>query len=110
MTTEDLEVIRYLEHKLNTCEYNAKTLTNKGLQKIYSNKALWLTKLLNLVKRQVKYAKWEYNGCNGGDIGYSDYPCSNYSCSNCQNLIVFDDNNELFPFCPYCGTKMDLER
>lgn len=102
MTTEDLEVIQYLEHELNKYDYNAKTLNNKGLQKIYSNKALWLTKLLNIVKRQVKYAKWEYNGCNGGNIGYSDY-----SCSNCQNLIIFDDNNDLYPFCPYCGAKMN---
>lgn len=99
MTTEDLEVIQHLEHKLNKYANHAKTLPNEGLRKIYSNKALWLTKLLNLVKGQVKYAKWKYNG---GDIGYSDY-----SCSNCQNLIVFDDNNDLYPFCPYCGAKMN---
>lgn len=99
MTTEDLCVIAHFEIQIKKYEDYAKTLPNEGLQKIYSDKALWLTKLLNIVKGQVKYAKWEYNG---GDIGYSDY-----SCSNCQNLIVFDDNNDLFPFCPYCGAKMN---
>ncbi len=99
MTTEDLCVIAHFEIQIKKYEDYAKTLPNEGLQKIYSDKALWLTKLLNIVKGQVKYAKWEYNG---GDIGYSDY-----SCSNCQNLIVFDDNNDLYPFCPYCGAKMN---
>lgn len=99
MTTENLCVIAHFEIQIKKYEDYAKTLPNEGLQKIYSDKALWLTKLLNIVKGQVKYAKWEYNG---GDIGYSDY-----SCSNCQNLIVFDDNNDLYPFCPYCGAKMN---
>lgn len=99
MTTEDLCVIAHFEIQIKKYEDYAKTLPNEGLQKIYSDKALWLTRLLNIVKGQVKYAKWEYNG---GDIGYSDY-----SCSNCQNLIVFDDNNDLYPFCPYCGAKMN---
>lgn len=99
MTTENLCVIAHFEIQIKKYEDYAKTLPNEGLQKIYSDKALWLAKLLNIVKGQVKYAKWEYNG---GDIGYSDY-----SCSNCQNSIVFDDNNDLYPYCPYCGAKMN---
>lgn len=102
MTTEDLCVIAHFEIQIKKYEDYAKTLPNEGLRKIYSDKALWLTRLLNIVKGQVEHAKWEYNGCNGGDIGYSDY-----SCSNCQNLIIFDDNNDLYPFCPYCGAKMN---
>lgn len=86
MTTEDLCVIAHFEIQIKKYEDYARTLHNEGLQKIYSNKVLWLTKLLNIVKGQVKYAKWGYDGCNGGDIGYSDYSCSNYSCSNCQKF------------------------
>lgn len=45
MTTEDLEVIQHLEHKLNKYENHAKTLPNEGLRKIYSNEALWLNEI-----------------------------------------------------------------
>lgn len=51
MTAEDLCIIEHFEIELAKYQYNAETLNNKGLQKIYSNEGMWLLKLLNIVRR-----------------------------------------------------------
>lgn len=52
--------------------------------------------------QEIKHGKW----ISGGNaLGYTEY-----SCSNCSNYIFFDSkDNELYPYCPYCGAKMDKE-
>lgn len=59
MSIEDLCVVEYFKIELSKYQYNAETLNNKGLQKIYSNKAVWLTRLLNLVERLDKEREQE---------------------------------------------------
>lgn len=31
-----------------------------------------------------------------------------YNCSECNKSITVDEVESLLPYCPYCGTKMDL--
>lgn len=38
----------------------------------------------------------------GGDLGYVDCKCSACGYTNC-----FNDERELYRYCPYCGCKMD---
>lgn len=46
-----------------------------------------------------KYGRWEFDR---NILGYTEY-----RCSNCSNYIFFDSkDNELYPYCPYCGIKM----
>lgn len=46
------------------------------------------------------HAKWEFEGTV---LGYADY-----KCTRCGNFIFFDNkDNELYPYCPYCGAKME---
>ena len=51
--------------------------------------------------QEIKYGKWEYDS---GDVGYT-----NYLCSECKNFFTFYEGFDLYPYCPYCGTKMDKE-
>lgn len=52
--------------------------------------------------QEVKHGKWEYDS---GDVGYA-----NYLCSECKNFLTFYEDIDLYPYCPYCGAKMDKER
>lgn len=51
--------------------------------------------------REIKRGKWEYDS---GDVGYA-----NYLCSECGNFLTFYEGIDLYPYCPYCGAKMDKE-
>lgn len=51
--------------------------------------------------QEVKHGKWEYDS---GDVGYT-----NYLCSECKNFLTFYEEIDLYPYCPYCGVKMDKE-
>nr|DAP99671.1 MAG TPA: DNA-directed RNA polymerase [Caudoviricetes sp.] len=51
--------------------------------------------------QEVKHGKWEYDS---GDVGYA-----NYLCSECKNFLTFYEDIDLYPYCPYCGAKMDKE-
>lgn len=51
--------------------------------------------------QEVKHGKWEYDS---GDVGYTSY-----LCSECKNFLTFYEDIDLYPYCPYCGTKMDKE-
>lgn len=31
----------------------------------------------------------------------------NYLCSECKNFFTFYEGFDLYPYCPYCGAKMD---
>ena len=55
---------------------------------------------------EIRHGKWEYDS---GDVGYAIY-----LCSECGNFIalyagVFSEGIDLYPYCPYCGAKMDKE-
>lgn len=55
---------------------------------------------------EIRHGKWEYDS-EGVD-------CAIYLCSECGNFIalyagVFSEGIDLYPYCPYCGTKMDKE-
>lgn len=49
--------------------------------------------------QEIKHGKWEYDS---GDVGYT-----NYLCSECKNFLTFYEGIDLYPYCPYCGAKMD---
>lgn len=51
--------------------------------------------------QEVKHGKWKYDS---SDVGYA-----NYLCSECKNFLTFDENSDLYPYCPYCGAKMNKE-
>ena len=48
---------------------------------------------------EIRHGKWEYDS---GDVGYA-----NYLCSECKNFLTFYEDIDLYPYCPYCGAKMD---
>lgn len=50
---------------------------------------------------EIRHGKWEYDS---GDVGYTSY-----LCSECKNFLTFYEDIDLYPYCPYCGCKMDLE-
>lgn len=49
----------------------------------------------------VKHGKWI---STGNALGYTEY-----HCSECNNYLFLDSKDELYPYCPYCGAKMDKE-
>jgi hypothetical protein len=51
--------------------------------------------------QEIKHGSWEYDS---GDVGYT-----NYLCSECKNFLTFYEDIDLYPYCPYCGAKMDKE-
>jgi DNA-directed RNA polymerase subunit RPC12/RpoP len=51
--------------------------------------------------QEIKHGKWEYDS---GDVGYT-----NYLCSECKNFLTFYEEIDLYPYCPYCGAKMEVE-
>lgn len=56
--------------------------------------------------QEIKHGSWEYDS-EGVD-------CAIYLCSECGNFIalyagVFSEGIDLYPYCPYCGAKMDKE-
>lgn len=53
----------------------------------------------DLLDSEVKHGKWIYVD---GDVGYSQV-----KCSRCEKMTVFGDEDELYQYCPSCGTKMD---
>lgn len=51
--------------------------------------------------QEIKHGSWEYDS---EGVGYA-----NYLCSECGNFLTFYEDIDLYPYCPYCGCKMDLE-
>ena len=52
--------------------------------------------------REIKHGKWV---STGNALGYTEY-----HCSECDNYLFLDSkDDELYPYCPYCGAKMNLE-
>lgn len=49
--------------------------------------------------QKIKHARWKYDS---GDVDYADY-----LCSECGNLLTLYKDTDLYPYCPYCGAKMD---
>lgn len=50
--------------------------------------------------REIKHGKWV---STGNALGYTE--CH---CSECDNYLFLDSkDDELYNYCPYCGTKMD---
>lgn len=52
--------------------------------------------------QEIKHRKWVLTG---SALGYTEY-----HCSECNNYLFLDSkDDELYPYCPYCGAKMDEE-
>ena len=51
---------------------------------------------------EVRHGRWNYIN---GDVGYTEV-----ECSECKKRTVFGDEDEIYPYCPNCGAKMDGER
>lgn len=50
--------------------------------------------------QKIKHGKWIPTGKT---LWYTKY-----RCSECDNYLFLDSkNNPLYPYCPYCGAKMD---
>lgn len=49
--------------------------------------------------QETKHGSWEYDS---EGVGYA-----NYLCSECGNFLTFYEDIDLYPYCPYCGAKMD---
>ena len=45
-----------------------------------------------------KCGRWQYVD---GDLGYSQV-----KCSVCSKSTVFGNEDDIFPYCPFCGAKM----
>ena len=50
---------------------------------------------------EIKHGSWKYDS---EGVGYA-----NYLCSECKNFLTFYEDIDLYPYCPYCGVKMDKE-
>ena len=76
--------------------------------KHYPNKVVcdFAIRMVNLMPpadvQEVRNSKWEYED---SDIGWTDYRCD--SCGNIITTVAEPD--ELYEYCPYCGTKMVKE-
>lgn len=51
--------------------------------------------------QEIKHGSWKYDS---EGVGYA-----NYLCSECGNFLTFYEDIDLYPYCPYCGAKMDKE-
>lgn len=52
--------------------------------------------------QEIKHGKWI---STGNALGYTEY-----HCSECNNYLFLDsEDSELYPYCPYCGAKMEVE-
>lgn len=50
--------------------------------------------------QEVRHGKWV---STGNALGYTEY-----HCSGCNNYLFLDSkDSQLYPYCPYCGAKMD---
>lgn len=50
--------------------------------------------------QEIKHGKWV---STGNALGYTEY-----HCSECNNYLFLDSkDSQLYPYCPYCGAKMD---
>ena len=41
------------------------------------------------------------------DVGYATAKCSNCFDSKSENFICVDNESDFYPYCPFCGAKMD---
>ena len=48
---------------------------------------------------EVRHGEWVYIS---GDVGYSEV-----KCSMCKKMIVFGEEEDVFMYCPNCGSEMD---
>lgn len=48
--------------------------------------------------QETKHGKWEFKKDICG--------CAWFTCTNCHKYIIMT-KHRLYPYCPYCGTKMD---
>lgn len=78
------------------------------IKKYYSKDKLFINSIITAIPKadvqEVKHGKWKYDS---EDVGYA-----NCLCSECDNFLTFDEDDEgidLYPYCPYCGAKMDKE-
>lgn len=56
--------------------------------------------LVRLNVQEVKHGKWKFEKDICG--------CAWFTCTNCHKYIIMT-KHRLYPYCPYCGAKMDKE-
>ena len=44
------------------------------------------------------------------DVGYVTAKCSNCFDSKRKNIICVDNESDFYPYCPFCGCKMDKNK
>lgn len=44
------------------------------------------------------------------DVGYATAKCSNCFDSKRENIICVDNESDFYPYCPFCGYKMDKNK
>lgn len=74
-------------------------------REFYPNDKQFMNAVMNAPKAdvtEINRGKWILTG---NALGYTEY-----HCSECNNYLFLDSkNDELHPYCPYCGAKMDKE-
>ena len=50
--------------------------------------------------QKIKHGKWQFKKDICG--------CAWFTCTNCHKYIIMT-KHRLYPYCPYCGAKMDEE-
>lgn len=81
--------------------YSPEIETNKNIRKGLVSARMIIDKQSIANVQEIKHGKWEHDN---RDVSYT-----NYLCSECKNFLAFDENSNLYPYCPYCGAKMDKE-
>ncbi len=86
-------------------EYIDREALLEWAREFYPNDKQFISAVINAPKaavQEIKHGSWEYDS---GDVGYT-----NYLCSECKNFLTFYEEIDLYPYCPYCGAKMNKER
>lgn len=92
--------IPFADGSVNTIYFNSKrnAETVKHIIKVDGSKPNHATVC---EMEEIRHGSWEYDS---EGVGYA-----NYLCSECGNFLTFYEDIDLYPYCPYCGAKMDKE-
>jgi hypothetical protein len=90
--------IPFADGSVNTTYFNSKrnAETVKHIIEVDGSK---LNEATVCKMQEIKHGSWEYDS---EGVGYA-----NYLCSECGNFLTFYEGFDLYPYCPYCGVKMD---
>lgn len=90
--------IPFADGSVNTIYFNSKR-NAETVKRIIEVDGSNLNEATVCDTQEIKHGSWEYDS---GDVGYTSY-----LCSECKNFLTFYEDIDLYPYCPYCGAKMD---